>query len=82
MPRDKLHKVFGRVIFLFGYQNTSQIFGKMFNTENTLTICSLVGSTYQGQLFFRESEWAAEYSTKPNSTHRYRASKALLHVLR
>lgn len=69
MPRDKLNMVFGRVVFLFGYQNTSQIFGKKFNTENPSTICPLVGSTYQGMLFFRGSEWAAECSTKPNSTH-------------
>lgn len=28
-----------------------------------------VGSTYQGWLFFKVSEWAAEYSTKPDSTN-------------
>lgn len=69
MPRDKLNKVFGKVVFLFGYQSTNQIFGKNFNTENTLTICPLVGSTYQGWLFFSGSEWAAECSTKPNFTN-------------
>lgn len=67
IPRDKLNKIFGRIVFLFGYQSTSQSFGKMFNTENTLTICPLVGSTYQGWLFFKGSEWAAEYKTPLHS---------------
>lgn len=65
MPRNKLNKVFGRVVFLFGYQSASHIFGKKFNTENTLTS----GRHLLRMVFFRGSEWAAEGSTKPSSIH-------------
>lgn len=57
---------------LFSYldnRTPTKFLEKKFNTENTLTICPLVESTYQGWLFFSGSEWTAECSTKPNFTN-------------
>lgn len=62
MPADKLTRFLEE---LFSYLGT-RVLARFLAKSSTLKAPWQVGSTYQGWLFFRESEWAAERSTKPN----------------